>query len=110
MPFNLAQCDFCHSEAVQWSYPAEDFIVPMPEPLPDWGSCGPWAACATCHDLIEAGKVAELIARSVETLTTGIEGMVLCALGVEIHPHIVRLHSEFHKRRLGKPIRIGLLN
>ena len=107
MPFN-PQCDFCHSEAVQWSYPAESFRIRMPDPLPDWGSDGPWAACTCCHDLIEAGKVAELIARSVETCG-GLE-MVKVMTGIDLHPYIVQLHSEFHKRRLGPAIRVGMLN
>ena len=107
MGFLTSQCDFCASQAVQWSYPAESFVIPMPSPLPDWGSDGPWAACACCHDLIEAGKVEDLLRRSIETCPAG---NIMEIFGVDLASMIGELHAQFHKRRLGKPIRIGLLN
>lgn len=50
------KCDFCSERPVQWQYPCRTFEVPDPPmvPLPIRGrSVGAWAACQTCHDLIE---------------------------------------------------------
>jgi len=69
-------CDFCRSVPT-WDYPAHDFtaqvlavssrqdVTDITELEPQ-GSRGGWAACDTCHDLIEAGDWDQLAERSVD--------------------------------------------
>ena len=56
-------CDFCTAPDPPWTYPAEDFIIAMPDG-PDVGSEGGWGACEHCHDLIEADDRRGLLMRS----------------------------------------------
>lgn len=53
-------CDFCGDEDVRWVYPAHSIE------LADGflGSSGAWAACETCHLLVESGAWTELAERS----------------------------------------------
>ena len=57
----VLKCDFCCVEDPPWSYPAEDFVD-----TPISRSVGGWAACETCHKLIEAGCREGLATRSVQ--------------------------------------------
>src|SRR3990172_3306604 len=57
-------CDFCSADAPNWRYPVQDFAALEGVST----SVGEWAACNLCHDLIEAGKFAELLEWSLQTL------------------------------------------
>ena len=55
-------CDFCSSPTITWRYPTVTFSVE------DVTSVSDWAACATCHVLIETDDQDGLLDRSVNTL------------------------------------------
>lgn len=44
-------CDFCSGGPVRWSYPCRDFQHRAVDFT--FNSAGGWAACDTCHSLIE---------------------------------------------------------
>jgi hypothetical protein len=56
VPPEAAICDFCRSTPVVCSYPCESFRLMGT----NWGSQGDWAACETCRDLIDAGRLSDL--------------------------------------------------
>lgn len=63
------KCDFCSSPAVRWRYPARDVnmgVVLSGGKSVMHNSRGDWAACDTCHDMIEAGDYTSLLNRSIE--------------------------------------------
>ena len=47
-------CDFCSAPNVAWRYPAQSFLAYAIAGVVGQ-SVGDWAACRTCHELIEAG-------------------------------------------------------
>lgn len=51
-----ALCDFCSDPAPMWMFPAAMFDVAADGRTTVWRSVGPWAACATCVDLITSGQ------------------------------------------------------
>lgn len=96
-------CDFCSSKEVTWSYNAEDFSVPEAE----WGSRGGWAACDTCHDLIEADQREALLLRSVETFFIRHEDLPDNPENRQIlRSNLEDLHGRFFTARIGNPERL----
>ncbi len=94
-------CDFCSSVDVRWAYPAYDVDV-------DGGiatSTGAWAACHTCHGLIEAEQWEELGKRSYDTniLRPLMEKLHLEAGLLET---TLLIHKAFQTARLGPAIRL----
>lgn len=101
-------CDFCSRNRergeVFWTYPCDDFEYPVQlAGQPSEGSKGPWAACDTCHDLIEDGDLHALAGRSVER-------------GLQLHPEMegkrdeliaitLPTHKAFMRHRTGEAIR-----
>ena len=62
-------CDFCSKEGREeiWSYPCADFIYGIEiAGYPKGASKGEWAACQTCHELIEADDYDGLLRRAVD--------------------------------------------
>lgn len=58
-------CDFCSNENVTRRYKCPSFkMLDTPE-YTHWSE-GDWAACDTCAELIDAGKLPELTERSLE--------------------------------------------
>lgn len=53
------RCDFCFAPHPTWTVPCDDFD----SSTGDAGSLGPWAACDTCHLLIEANDCKKLVHR-----------------------------------------------
>ena len=104
----MGVCDFCSGGVPRWSYPTRDFVVePLTtrlhaEGMPGAGSEGNWAACDTCHALIERTdregltlRVASIFARQYSVPVQ----MLLEPLG--------ELHGQFWSNREGKPIPIN---
>jgi hypothetical protein len=52
-------CDFCLAPNPPWTYPAGHVHIVGHRAITD--SDDPWAACDTCHDLIEAENHVELV-------------------------------------------------
>lgn len=98
-------CDFC-SEPIKgewcWSYPARDFAYTIQfEGYGIHASKGEWAACETCHDLIEADDHTGLAQRNVEldierdpTAKPLVRQLATLALS---------LHNDFFNNRTGEP-------
>lgn len=97
----MSVCDFCSSPDVAWAFPCRTLTkeVPVPDVNVDFGSIGSWAACATCHELIVAGKREELAQRSVETMDvpTQLKSDVMLS-------GIRGLHDTFWSNREGDPV------
>jgi hypothetical protein len=55
-------CDFCLEGNPRWAYPARDFDLQV-GPVAHH-SQGGWAACPTCHDLIERDDFEQLLQRA----------------------------------------------
>ena len=62
-----ALCDFCSEPSVIFRYPAQSFVAYVAAGIAG-ESVGDWAACAICHQLIQAGDWAALSERSLRTL------------------------------------------
>lgn len=92
-------CDFCSDPQIKWKYPANDFMVIAVgerSELP-WASEGDWAACATCHALIEAGEADALLDRSINTMQ-----LPLPPAALEMTRDMMRaLHMGFVASRTG---------
>ena len=56
-------CDFCCSREIKWVHEANDCKFPGPLYVK---SIGAWAACSTCHSLIQNNQRTDLLDRSVE--------------------------------------------
>ena len=98
-------CDFCSKPSPNWRYPASEFTtVPEPEQSPAT-SIGDWAACDTCHDLIEASEWIGLCVRSTETLIA-VRPDLLDRTD-EIAKVMVSLHCGFRDHRGGPPTHIA---
>ena len=101
-------CDFCSDnlplEGECWTFPCEPFTYPF-QIAGGTGeaSADDWAACDTCHDLIEDGDLKALAKRSVEK-------------DIERHPEAAKernvlyamtraMHARFMENRTGPPFR-----
>src|SRR5215472_1298916 len=62
-PIHLASCDFCDDDDPAFAYETEDVDVWL-NGLVRAHLSGPWRACVTCSDLIEAGDYRELARRA----------------------------------------------
>jgi hypothetical protein len=62
-----ALCDFCSEPRVIFCYPAQSFVAYVAAGIAG-ESVGDWAACAICHQLIQAGDRLGLSERSLRTL------------------------------------------
>ena len=98
-------CDFCsdlqRSDDDVWTYPARSFT------RGGAGSAGAWAACSTCHRLIEAGDRRGLARHAVQ--------MFMAKDGVklprdqrrQIMRKVEKLHNDFWAHRTGPPVLNG---
>lgn len=98
---NTIICDFCSNKNPTWDYPASDF-----EYKPDnfssvgEGSRGNWAACETCHRMIERGDYRALAVHSAKRLAKEKLG------GMDYRPLVKGLasrHQGFKDHRTGPP-------
>jgi hypothetical protein len=92
-------CDFCSEPDVAWRYPVRSFLAYAVAGV--FGqSVGDWAACATCHDLIETGDRQGLSERSLRTLLDKNPG--IRAAASELRAQIRGFHEMFFANRLGE--------
>jgi hypothetical protein len=89
-----SKCDFCSSPDVRWSYPARDFTI-LPLMV---ASGGGWAACQTCHDLIETQDWKALAGRSADTHPMVKDGLMPREVAIEFTKTI---HFAFRLARTG---------
>lgn len=88
------RCDFCVGpDQVLWDFPARDFYAPGGK------SVGGWAACDTCHDLVEAADWGGLARRSVKNL-----GAPEAETGMWV-ALMLTLHAKFNRHRAGDAYR-----
>ncbi len=91
-------CDFCSQTPVTWQYPSEPAIV-QDRNVAFESADDLWAACDTCHDLIEADKRLALFDRAVGSFGNRYGS----ADGVDVNALLASLHSEFWAGRNGRP-------
>jgi hypothetical protein len=97
-------CDFCSSPTVTWVYPARTFAAYVFEGIVG-ESVGDWAACPTCHGLIESGRHAELTERSLTTLLERQPEMN--GAEAELRNQIRGFHTMFFRNRVGTAMTIA---
>lgn len=90
-------CDFCTEPHPTWGYPAKDFALETGLPIGIL-SDGWWAACDTCHDLIEADNRTALLTRALDKLV----GQVPMEYA---RPMMTDLHGKFFAHRCGPAVR-----
>lgn len=94
-------CDFCSIPGdIFWTYPCNDFDYGIPESPRD-GSTGDWAACDTCHELIQAGERKAVIRRAVDFELS--QHPQHASIRHEIWGVISRIHNGFYDHRTGEP-------
>ncbi len=96
-------CDFCSRRPVKWHYPAKDIRSVKGVSVPgliDQDSIGDWAACQTCHDLIEAGDNHGLANRTAQSMVAQYRGVDPNTL---LLPILV-MQQEFRNARTGPAI------
>lgn len=100
----MTVCDFCSSPAVRWAYPARDSVVTdltarlHAEGMPGAGSEGGWAACDTCHALIERTDRQGLVLRAARKFAKRYDVPAKLLL-----PDLRKLHDQFWSNREGAP-------
>ena len=91
-------CDFCSSPDVAFVYPARTFAAYVFDGIVG-ESVGDWAACPTCHGLIESDRKADLVERSLVTLLDRQPEMKCGEL--ELRTQIRSFHVMFFYNRVG---------
>ena len=91
-------CDFCSEPEVAWRYPTRTFLAYAIAGVVGQ-SVGDWAACPTCHALIENGDRKELSERSLQTLLDKNPEMRDAA--AQLRQQIAGFHEMFFANRLG---------
>jgi hypothetical protein len=92
-------CDFCSSPDVAFVYPARTFAAYLFDGIVG-ESVGNWAACPTCHELIEADRQADLVERSLVTLLERHQEMRWAEN--ELRDQIHSFHLMFFLNRVGR--------
>jgi hypothetical protein len=93
-----ALCDFCSDPRVAWRYPAQSFLAYVIAGVAGQ-SVGDWAACRTCHALIQAGDRSGLSERSVRTLLEKHPEML--SAEAELRDEIADFHRMFFANQAG---------
>jgi hypothetical protein len=91
-------CDFCSEPNVAWCYPAQSFLAYVIAGVVGQ-SVGDWAACRTCHELIEAGDRAGLLERSLQMLLD--KNPEMRAAEPELRGQIAHFHQLFYANQTG---------
>ena len=97
-------CDFCSSPDVAFVYPARTFAAYVFGGIVG-ESVGDWAACPTCHGLIESDRQADLVERSLVTLLERQPEMK--SAEVELRDQIRSFHVLFFMNRVGLAMTIA---
>jgi hypothetical protein len=98
-------CDFCSTPDPIWRYPARTFLAYL-VPSIAGESVGDWAACDTCHALIEVEDRRGLAQRSLDELISRHPEMREIA-GV-LYEELTALHWKFFEHRCGAAIKIAV--
>lgn len=91
-------CDFCSAPNVAWRYPAQSFVAYAIAGVVGQ-SVGDWAACRTCHELIEAGDRRGLLDRSLGTLLE--KNPEMRPAEAELRGQIAQFHRLFYDNQTG---------
>ena len=91
----MYQCDFC-TEYPSWSYPTRDFPMYVLG-IPVANSTGGFAACDTCHDMIESERWDDLLNRSIDTSRIPNKDRIRRQLAETVGA----MHKQFRDNRLG---------
>lgn len=91
-------CDFCSAPDPSWRYPARTFIAFCAPPIAS-ESVGDWAACDTCHGLIERDDRMGLARRSLDELI--VKTPEMAEARSELLQSLVDLHQQFFTNRCG---------
>jgi hypothetical protein len=94
-------CDFCSSPDVAFVYPARTFAAYVFDGIVG-ESVGDWAACPTCHGLIESDRHTDLVERSLVTLLERQPEMKF--VEHELRDQIRSFHVMFFQNRLGERV------
>lgn len=94
-------CDFCSAPNVAWRYPAQSFLAYAIAGVVGQ-SVGDWAACRTCHELIEAGDRRGLLERSLGTLLE--KNPEMSPAASELRCQIAHFHRLFYDNQTGSPL------
>lgn len=97
-------CDFCSSPDVAFVYPARNFAAYVFDGIVG-ESVGDWAACPTCHGLIESDRQADLVERSLVTLLERQPEMR--GAERELRGQIGSFHIMFFRNRVGSAMTIS---
>lgn len=98
------QCDFCSAPCPIWRYPARSFVAYRASNLAG-ESVGDWAACDSCHDLIEADDRRHLAQRSLDELI--LKHPEAKAAAEILLRDLADLHRQFFEHRHGPAILIA---
>ena len=91
-------CDFCSDPNVTWQYPAQSFIAYAVAGIVG-ESVGDWAACTTCHRLIEAGDHSGLLEQSLRRLLE--KNPEMRPAEAELRERLARFHRMFFGHQTG---------
>ena len=94
-------CDFCSAPNVAWRYPAQSFLAYAIAGVVGQ-SVGDWAACRTCHELIEAGDRRGLLERSLGTLLE--KNPEMRPAESELRSQIAHFHRLFYDNQIGSAL------
>lgn len=94
-------CDFCSAPNVAWRYPAQSFLAYAIAGVVGQ-SVGDWAACRTCHELIEAGDRRGLLERSLGTLLE--KNPEMRPAESELRNQIAHFHRLFYDNQTGSAL------
>ena len=96
-----ALCDFCSVPSVIFRYPAQSFVAYVAVGIAG-ESVGDWAACAICHQLIQAGDRLGLSERSLRTLLEKHPEMQDAE--AELRAQIADFHKMFFANQAGAAV------
>jgi hypothetical protein len=99
----MSICDFCSEPHVAWRYPAKSFVAYVIAGVVGQ-SVGDWAACRTCHALIEADNRTALLERSLQTFIE--KNPDMRPVEAELRAHMAQFHELFFKSQSGAPLAV----
>jgi hypothetical protein len=114
----LAVCDFCSEPDPEWvlgclPFPTLTLVGDIPISQQDRGT-GSWAACQRCKDLLDAGRVEDVIAIAVNVIRvqvnrehTGANRKLAMKFAVA---NIAERHHAFCRFRTGRDVRRPYIN
>lgn len=101
-------CDFCSDPDVKWRYPCYSHVGLVTD-LPGLQlldqSVGDWAACDTCHDLIERSDRDALAKRTIDGMLEMMRALpAFTAIRSEVETQVRTIQDRFWSNRDGAPV------